>query len=94
MSIKFTGKDGRLIIYDGATIIAGGAEANMKAYKYDASGPSFTDVTTEMYTDDTSYITFFEDTGDKIYVGQTTPFSGVKLHSDVIGITRFAESIY
>ncbi|MFO7889251.1 MAG: hypothetical protein R6V04_02815 [bacterium] len=82
MARIFTGRSGKLRIYDGSEIVAGEAEANMSCEVYDATGPTFTDKTSEAYSDNaTTTGAFFADTGDKIYVGQKTTFSRIKFLS-------------
>lgn len=82
MAMIFTGRKGKLRITDGTFNTADGAEANMNCEVYDASGPTFTDKTSEAYSDDASSTgTFFVDTGDKVYIGQKTTFACIKFLS-------------
>jgi len=77
--MKLTGKDGEFRIMDSTAIVANGAEAKMDVEVYDATGPTFTDKTSEAYADDTSYTgNFWADTNDKIYVGCTTKFATIQ----------------
>jgi len=80
--MKLTGRDGELRIYDSKSVIAGSVQANMSVFVYDASGPTFTDKTSEAYADDTNYTgAFWADTNDKIYVGCKTKFAMIQFLS-------------
>ena len=94
MPLKFTGRDGELRIFDGAEIPAKLAQGNMSVFVYDASGPTFTDKTSEAYSNDENHTgAFWVDAGDKIYVGQTSPFARIRFKYTTAAIAAGALTV-
>lgn len=78
--MKFTGKDGKLRIYDSSAIIHGQAPLDnhtIDVVQYD--GAAWANITTNVEADDASAESaFIADNADKIYIGSTSRFAMVE----------------
>jgi hypothetical protein len=86
---SYSGLDGQIRIYDSTPELR--SEAGGDVEVYDATGPSFTDKTSEARSAASSLTgDFCADTGDYLYIGHTSPFGRIQVDLDTVAVASGA----